>query len=375
MKCRISHLAKPAGYASYGIRSIRLLDYDDFVALQFNESDSGKAGLYNNNLVTTILSEGEFIDLEAAQTAKYSLSYEGGRYNHTLETFLDSMRHTVFSALDLAAKRRKYVVLFQTNAGRYFLFGDDPGAQLSYSSQTDDTEGSAIKITAVGEHPLFEVDSEAATQPLFRTAARYAPNINGAFCLSENGEASGLLQYCYMMKVSAKSGEPLDVNGCLCSVSGKPQAYQKLAGATNLSGNFFSEGTFSEKGTIGGTPTYVFDLSGCAIAIENSIQIAPESITVNAGNTEKISLSSKSRWISSISDPSVAKLNITSGSAGNYTIHITGVKTGACAVSFANAQTGESTILQVTCIPKIWILHTGAWNDKGVWIDTENWLN
>ena len=367
-------MAKPAGYASHGIRAVRLLDHDDFVALQFDGFDEESAGLYNN-LVTAILREGEFIDLETAQTAKYNLLYEGNQYSHTIETFLGSMRHKTLAALDLATKRRKFVVLFQTNDGHYFLFGSDTGAKLTYTSQTDDASGSAIKISATSELPLFEVGSEAATQRVFCTAIRYIANPEGAYCLLENGKATGLQQYCYMMKVSGKSGEPLDIDGCLCSVSGKPQAYRKLFGANNLSGNFFSEGTFSEKDVISGIATYAFNFSSCAVALGNSIQIVPNQITANTNNTEQVVLSSKSKWTSSISNPTIARLSITNGSAGNYTIAITGIAEGACAITFTNIQTGEKAVLNVVCVPETWILQTGIWNDKGRWIDSANWTN
>ena len=368
MKCRISHLAKSSKYASSGIRQIRLLDYDDFAALQFDSSITNGKG--SHNLITNILREGEFIDLEASQTAKYTLTSEDGEYIHTLETFIDSMRHELIASLNLAAKRRKYVVLFRTTNEQYFLFGSNPGAKLFYSSQTDEATGSIIKLSEMSEHPLFEVDKEAATRAAFGTAIGYIPNPENAFCLSENGTASGALQYCYMMKVSAKSGQPLDVDGCLCTLSGKPQAYRKLAGADNLSGNFVQEATFVEKGMIDGTPTYTFDLSGCASETENSISITPSQITIYANNRETVLLNSKKTWTARVSNSAVAKINFTSGLAGNYNIEITGLNAGTCGITFANSQTGEEAVLQVTCLLEVWILQTGVWNDDGRWIDS-----
>ena len=368
MKCRISHLAKATKYASSGIRQIRLLDYDDFAALQFDSSDANGEG--SRNLITNILREGEFIDLEASQTAKYTLTSEGGEYAHTLETFLDSMRHKVIASLNLAAKRRKYVVLFRTTDEQYFLFGSAPGAKLSYSSQTDEATGSIIKLSEMSECPLFEVDKEAATRAAFGTAIRYAPNHENAFCLSENGTANGVLQYCYMMKVSAKSGQALDIDGCLCTLSGKPQAYRKLTGAGNLNSNFVQEATFVEKSQIDGTPTYTFNLSGCASETENSISITPSQITIYANNRETAQLSSKKPWVAQIDNPTVAKLNFTGGLAGNYNIEVTGLNAGTCGITFANSQTGEEAVLQVTCLPEVWILQTGVWNDDGRWMDS-----
>ena len=368
MKCRINHLAKSPQYASSGIRQIRLLDYDDFAALQFDSSDANGEG--SRNLITNILREGEFIDLEASQTAKYTLTSEGGEYAHTLETFLDSMRHKVIASLNLATKRKKYVVLFRTTDEQFFLFGSNPGAKLFYSSQTDEATGSIIKLSEMSENPLFEVDKEAATRTTFSTTIRYIPNPENAFCPPENGTENGVLQYCYMMKVSAKSGQPLDIDGCPCTLSGKPQAYRKLAGVDNLSGNFVQEATFIEKGLIDGTPTYAFNLSGCASATENSISITPSQITIYANNRETVLLSSKKPWVAQIDNPAVAKINFTGGLAGNYNIEVTGLNTGTCIITFANGQTGEEAVLQVTCLPEVWILQAGVWNDDGRWMDS-----
>ena len=368
MKCRISHLAKSSKYTSSGIRKIRLLDYDDFAALQFNSSTTTGEG--SRNLITNILRENEFIDLEASQTAKYTLMSEGGQYVHTLETFLDSIQHGFIASLDLAAKRRKYVVLFRTTDEQYFLFGSGAGAKLSYSLQTDEATGSIIKLSEVSECPLFEVDKEAATRATFSTAIGYMPNPENAFCLSENGTASGVLQYCYLMKVSAKSGQPLDVDGCLCALSGKPQAYRKLVGADNLSGNFVLEASFVEKGVIDGVPTYAFDLSTCASATEGSISITPNQITFYVNNRETVQLSSKTKWSAYIDNPAIAMINYTTGLAGNYNIEVTGLNTGTCGIVFTNNQTGEEVILQVTCLSEVWILQAGVWNDGGRWIDS-----
>lgn len=160
MACRIQSLTPPCAYNVAGIRRILLLDFDDFQAFEFDGDD-----LYNNCLVTSIYRSGDFAELQTPDSAKYSSSLTGNLYTHTLETFIGDLSAQYAANLHLATKRR-YIVFFQTNAGRYHAFGYEAGATLSYANQTEESNGSLVTITASSIYPLFEVSADAFAQAL-----------------------------------------------------------------------------------------------------------------------------------------------------------------------------------------------------------------
>lgn len=155
--CRIQHLVPPCGYREGGIDSIRLLDFDDFNGFEF-----GGTGLYDDCLVTDVLREGNFAEVDAPDTAKYNSVLQNGVYTHTLETFVGELSAELASALHLATKRR-YIVVFRSKSGRHFIFGYEAGALVSYASQTADGIGSLVTISATSIYPLFEVSGQVMT--------------------------------------------------------------------------------------------------------------------------------------------------------------------------------------------------------------------
>lgn len=148
--CRIQNIKPPCGYRLEGIAEIRLLDYEDFEYLGFSGG-----GLYDNCLVSGIAYSGGFITLETPETAFYESSMQGGLYTHTLETFINELSSEVSAQLHLAANRR-YLVLFKTNAGRWFIFGYEAGANVMYANQTIEGTGALVTLTAPSVYPLFE---------------------------------------------------------------------------------------------------------------------------------------------------------------------------------------------------------------------------
>lgn len=153
MACRIQSLKPPCAYNVEGIRRIFLLDYEDFIAFGFG-------GLYDSCLVTALLRSGDFVEVETPNSAKYSST---GTYVHTLETFVGALNAETLATLHLATKRR-YLVVFQTNAGQYFTFGYDQGATVTYAGQTAEATGCLITVTAATAYPLFEITEEAFNQ-------------------------------------------------------------------------------------------------------------------------------------------------------------------------------------------------------------------
>lgn len=146
-KCRIQNLKPPCGYQTEGITDIRLLDFDDFDGFVFRGDD-----LYSNCYVTTILRSGDYVSLDTPDTAKYSTQ---GEYTHTLETFIGDLSAELLAQLHLATKRR-YIVTFRGGNGRYFVFGYEAGAKVSYVNQTAEGLGAVVTITASSVYPLFE---------------------------------------------------------------------------------------------------------------------------------------------------------------------------------------------------------------------------
>lgn len=172
MKCRIQNIAPPCDYRAEGIDLIRLLDTDDFDGFEFDGD--------NNCLVTAVLRSGDFVDVECPQTAKYTSVLQNGIYTHTLETFIGDLSADLGAALHVATKRR-YIALFRARNGRYFAFGYDAGATVSYANQTADGIGSLVTITASSIHPLFEVSEDAVTRA--HQTFEFVPDFyRGAYC-------------------------------------------------------------------------------------------------------------------------------------------------------------------------------------------------
>lgn len=151
-KCRINKIKPPCGYSVEGIARIWLLDFEDFGGYRFENND-----LYSANMVTAILRSSEFTEIDAPDmVAKYSST---GAYVHSLETFVGALSAETLRNLHLGTKRRQ-IVLFLTNSGRYFTFGYEAGARLTYVNQTAEGLGSVVTLTASSIYPLFEASAE-----------------------------------------------------------------------------------------------------------------------------------------------------------------------------------------------------------------------
>lgn len=157
--CRIQSLIPPCGYRDSGITAIRLLDFDDFDGFRF-----GGSGLPDSCFVEAVFRSGDFVEIDAPDTAKYTSSLQEGVYTHILETFIGDLSAPFAAALHLATKRR-YLVLFRVKSGQYFAFGYDAGADIGYTNQTAEGLGAAVTITAVSVYPLFEVSGAGFIPP------------------------------------------------------------------------------------------------------------------------------------------------------------------------------------------------------------------
>lgn len=158
MRCRINSINKRCAYNPGGISHIKILDREDLRYIAFLHD-----GLYENNLITNVIRKEKFTDIPASDTAKYTKTLQGKLYTHTLETFAENLDYRTIRDLDLA-KLKKYVVVYRTNVGKYYLFGYNPGASLSYSAQTEEGSGVLIRLTETTEYPLFEGDGDITRQ-------------------------------------------------------------------------------------------------------------------------------------------------------------------------------------------------------------------
>jgi hypothetical protein len=159
MGCRIQNILPPCSYNSEGIDEIRLLDFEDYIGVQF-ENDAR----YDVCKVLYVYGICSYVLVEATEAAKINSSLSGGIYTHTLESFVTNLSASLAANLNLASKRR-YVVLFRTRSGNYFMFGSESGATISYTNQTEGGTGSLITLTAQSVFPLFELDSNIFNRP------------------------------------------------------------------------------------------------------------------------------------------------------------------------------------------------------------------
>lgn len=141
----------PCSYSPDGITDVRVLDFEDFRGFRF-EGD----GLYSNCLVSDILRAGDFVEVASSlENTKYNSTLENSIYTHTVETFIPDISADLLSDLHLSTKRR-YIVQFRGTSGRYFVFGKEAGAGVTYACQTSDGFGALVTFSALSCYPLFE---------------------------------------------------------------------------------------------------------------------------------------------------------------------------------------------------------------------------
>lgn len=174
-KCRIQNLKPPCDYGLAGLTSIQLLDREDFAGFRFDGDD-----LYSNCLVTALYRSADLVDVAAPDNgARYTSSLQNKIYTHTLETFIADLSAPVIADAHLSTKRR-YVPVFGLPTGKFFTFGYDAGARVSFSGQTSDAIGVLLTITANSIYPLFEVAADALA---VEYGIEFVPDFGGsAYC-------------------------------------------------------------------------------------------------------------------------------------------------------------------------------------------------
>lgn len=160
MACRLKNIIPVCEYNVDGIDEIKLLDFADFQAFAFQDD-----GLYDAGTVTGIYASGDLVKFPAGDGSKYTGDSKGGLNVHTLETFVPGLTGETLAALNLADKRRQ-IPIFKTRAGRWYTFGSEAGAVVTYTSQTAEIVGSLVTFQAASIYPLFEVTAAAAASVL-----------------------------------------------------------------------------------------------------------------------------------------------------------------------------------------------------------------
>ncbi|PXV69243.1 hypothetical protein CLV62_101512 [Dysgonomonas alginatilytica] len=146
-----------------GISHIWLLNIDDFIAYQFRDDS-----LYNSGYVDAVYKSAPFFDLGCVDETNLKETFGNGVYKQELSTFVHTLNEDTLNWVQ-HAMHGKYLIIFRTISDRYFTFGSDGGAKLSYSGQTGQTgeiNGVTIKLEKNSIYPIFEVHSNAVSTSL-----------------------------------------------------------------------------------------------------------------------------------------------------------------------------------------------------------------
>lgn len=144
------------GYNTGGISNIFLLDAHSFVSYRFKDDK-----LFDECFVESIrISDYNYIEVETIESSKFQESFDNGIYKQQLTTFVRALSSSKTANL-LAANRNKYVILFKTYENKYFTFGSDGGASVSFSQISGEIGGSSgynLAIDKNSVYPLFQID-------------------------------------------------------------------------------------------------------------------------------------------------------------------------------------------------------------------------
>lgn len=182
---------------------------------------------------------------------------------------------------------------------------------------------------------------------------------------------TGFIQASIAYKVSSATGEPLDVDGVLCSISGKKQAIAILEGAANPNPTRYEvESTFKARGSVNGEPSIEYAPDRCPSGF---ILVDPARVRLVGDATRDIVIASSDAWVLS-ADSNIATILKKKGDAGDTsnTVSRTMGREGVFAYQFKNIHTGDTAELYIESLDSIrWILTTGRWDGFGVWKNNE----
>lgn len=142
-----------------GISHIWLLNIDDFITYKFKDDD-----LYSSSYVDAIYKEDLFLKLGSIEESNFKESLTNGIYKQEISTYIRTLRSDILNRLNYAI-HGKYLVVVRTMHNKYFTFGSDGGATLSYSGQASrqlgEPNGVMIKLEKNSIYPMFEAHPDA----------------------------------------------------------------------------------------------------------------------------------------------------------------------------------------------------------------------
>lgn len=152
----ITGIEKHTGYNTGGISNIFLLDIRSFIAYRFQDDM-----LFDECFVESVrVSDYNYIEVETIEASKFQELIDNGIYKQQLTSFVRKLGANKTSNL-LMTKANKYLVLFKTYENKYFCFGSDGGATVSFSQISGETGGSSgynLTISKSSVYPLFQIN-------------------------------------------------------------------------------------------------------------------------------------------------------------------------------------------------------------------------
>jgi len=152
----ITGIEKHTGYNTGGISNIFLLDIRSFIAYRFTDDM-----LFDECFVESVrISDYNYMEVETIESSKFQESMDNGIYKQQLTTFVRKLGAAKTSNL-LKTNTTKYLVMFKTYENKYFCFGSDGGATVSFSQISGEIGGSSgynLTINKSSVYPLFQIN-------------------------------------------------------------------------------------------------------------------------------------------------------------------------------------------------------------------------
>lgn len=152
----ITGIEKHTGYNTGGISNIFLLNIRSFIAYRFTDDM-----LFDECFVESVrISDYNYMEVETIESSKFQESMDNGIYKQQLTTFVRKLGATKTSNL-LKTNATKYLVMFKTYENKYFCFGSDGGATVSFSQISGEIGGSSgynLTINKSSVYPLFQIN-------------------------------------------------------------------------------------------------------------------------------------------------------------------------------------------------------------------------
>lgn len=348
MDCKLNKdLTGDCKYSISGIHSLWVLNIDDFQVYEFRDDK-----LYSEIYIDNIYIKGRWYELQTIDESKFTEKFANGGYSQELTTYISKFDSEIQAEI-LKTNKKKFLVLFRTNEGRYFVFGSDGGVPLVYTAETG-TKGSSIGYSVTlsknSQFPLFEVNPDYMVNG-GGAKFQYLPVFEPIYCeLNPSSKNTGYQVATYAVKQTIDKGEALDINGDLCFISEKKQAIVILQGKSNPdSSKYESEGTYTPDSVLkGGNVVKKLNYMECRPEITGSITATPNLIILTRNiRTKNITINSQHDW-KLIQATEKATCNTNEGGAGSYAVRFDrNTNYGNGTFKFKNTYTQEEIDVKV----------------------------